>query len=376
MTSSALRRAPYAVAALFFLHGLNYGSWAARLPALKARLAISDAEVGFFLLASGLGAVFSFPVTATLLHKLGAKRLCWLMSALLPLLLIALAFVPSYPLAMAIMVFEGVCASCLNVAMNAQAAEIELHGGRAIMSRLHATFSLGMLAAAMIAAALTHFTSQVQLHFMLVAVLMWAAALWAGGQLLADSPRSEVDVVRRPFSLPTGAALWVVVAVFGGTIVEGSMADWTALYLKERTGATESLAAWGLACFSITMLLTRWFGDLARTRIGPRRLLLGGGLLAGLGLGGAVLVGGYVAGLLGFVMVGLGVAAVSPCLYQVAARQGPVALAAATTTGSVGFLVGPPMIGFIAHHLHLGWGLGFVALSAGLIAYAATRIDW
>ncbi|WP_176216847.1 MFS transporter [Andreprevotia lacus] len=372
--SSATSR--YAVAALFLLLGVNYGSWAARMPALKTMLGLSNADISYLLLASGLGSVFSFPITATLLHKLGPRRLCWLASALLPLLLIALGYSPSYGFALVVMVLEGLAVSCLNVAMNAQAVTVELQGGKAIMSRLHATFSLGTLAAAGIAYGFTNFTASVPLHFCAVALLMWLAAGWAGRHLVADPPRNEVDVARQPFSVPTGAALWLVLGVFGGTIVEGSMSDWTALYLKERTGASDAMATWGLGCFSVTMSLSRWFGDLARTRFGPRALLLYGGVIAGGGLGAAVLMGGFVPGLLGFIAVGLGVAAVSPCLYQVAARQGPVALAAATTTGSLGLLVGPPIIGFIAHHSHLGWGLGFVAVSVALIAYAATRIDW
>ncbi|WP_035054089.1 MFS transporter [Andreprevotia chitinilytica] len=375
MTTTSLRTTRYAIASLFFLLGVNYGSWAARLPALKLKLGLSEAEIGFFLLGSGLGAVFSFPVTTTLLHRLGAKRLCWLAGATLPTLLVALGFAPTYPVVLLIMVLEGVAAACLNVAMNAQGVAVELAGGRAIMSRLHATFSLGGLAGALIAAGFVHLTPNMPLHFLAAAGLMWGLALWAGRHLLPD-PDIEAGSKPQRFSLPGGGAAWLALGVFAATIVEGSMSDWSALYLKERTGASEAMATWGLASFSVAMLCARWLGDGWRSRWGSRRLLMGGALLAAAGLGSALLIGGFWPALAGFVLVGLGVAAASPCLYIAAAKHGPVSLATVTTTGSVGQLLGPPLIGFIAHASHLGWGLALVVIMAFMLAFIATRVDW
>ncbi|TJZ74033.1 MFS transporter [Chitiniphilus eburneus] len=375
MTAVSSRPARYAVATLFFVLGFNYGTWAARLPALKDKFGLDPSQVGFLLLASGLGAVFSFPVTAGVLRRLGARKACWIASALLPALLLALGLAPSYDIALLIMVAEGVVAACFNVAMNAQAVQVELRSGRAIMSRLHAVFSLGGLAAALVAAAAISLFKPVALHFLIAAVGMWSAAWWAGQRLLPLPPEPPAAAGLR-FSLPSGAALWLGVAALCGTIIEGSMSDWSALYLKERTGASDAFAPMGLACFASAMLLARWLGDSWRTRWGSRRLLTWGGLLAGGGLGIGILVGGPIPALLAFALVGVGIAAASPCIYLAAARQGPVALAAMTTTGSVGALLGPPLIGFVAHASHLGWGLGCVALAAGVIALAARRIDW
>ncbi|GLS03395.1 MFS transporter [Chitiniphilus shinanonensis] len=375
MTAVPLRPARHAVATLFFVLGFNYGTWASRLPALKDKLSLDPSQVGFLLLASGLGAVFSFPVTAWVLRRLGARTACWITAALLPALLLALGLAPSYRLALLVMALEGVAAACLNVAMNAQAVQVELQGGRAIMSRLHATFSLGGLAAALFASAVTALFDHLALHFLVAALGMWSAAWWAGRRLLSLPPEPVAEPGRR-FSLPSGAALWLGAAALCGTVIEGSMSDWSALYLKERAGASEAFAPMGLACFAATMLLARWLGDSWRTRWGSRRLLTWGGLLAGAGLASGLLLGGPVPALLAFALVGLGIAAASPCIYLAAARQGPVALAAITTTGSVGALLGPPLIGFVAHASHLGWGLACVALAAALIALAARHIDW
>ncbi|WP_043647927.1 MFS transporter [Chitinilyticum litopenaei] len=374
--ASRLRSAHRAVALLFFCLGLNYGTWAARIPALKTQLAINDAEVGFFLLASGLGAVFSFPFVAWLLQRFGTRVACLLAAFLLPVILLGLAVVESYPLAMAIMLLEGVLASCLNVAMNTQGVEVEQASGKMIMSRLHAIFSLGLFSGALLAYGLVQYLTPVLLwHFATAALLIVLGAAYAAPRLL-PMPASTGTSGGKRFVLPAGVALLFGLLAFCGTIVEGSMNDWSALYLKDITGATEQLATLGLALFAATMLVSRWFGDGWRQRFGARQLLIGGGLLAGCGLLLGVLQGGFVAGLLAFTLMGIGMAAVSPCVYQGAAKHGPITLAAVTTMGSIGALLGPPLIGFVAHASSLAWGMALVALMALLITVLARLVDW
>ena len=375
--STPLRRSQLAVASLFLVLGFNFGTWASRIPALKAQLDLSAAEVGVLLLASGLGAVFSFPVTATLLHKIGARRLCLLAGGLLPLVLMALALAPTFPLALAVMALEGVVVACLNVAMNSQGVQVELAGKQAIMSRLHAVFSLGGLLAALCATAITTQSDSLVLHFAVSALLMWGLVISAAPYLLREPMALAASVkTGRRFAIPTGAALWLGFIAFCGTVVEGSMSDWSALYLKEMAGASAQLAPFGIACVSGAMLLARWFGDAWRTRWGAERMLISGGILAGVGLSLALLLGGIVPALLGFALVGLGVAAVSPCVYANAAKEGAVALAAVTTMGSVGALMGPPVIGFVAHASNLAWGMALIALAALMIAICTPRIKW
>ncbi|WP_293932472.1 MFS transporter [Iodobacter sp.] len=370
-----LKTATYAVAALFFALGFNYGSWASRLPAIKSQLHLDAAQVGFLLLAAGLGAVFSFPVTTYVLQRFGSKKVCLGAGLALPLVLPALAFAPSYSFALVIMAFEGVAHSCLNVAMNAQGVAVELENGKPIMSRLHAVFSLGGLAAALFASLLSSISPDLSLHLCVVAVLIWATVLWASSRLLADRTQQSMARGKR-FALPTGMAVLLGLTALFGTIVEGSMVDWTALYLRNDLQAEQWLAPLGLASFSGAMLLARWFGDGWRTRWGSRKLLLVGSTVAGSGLLLGLAMGGIVPALLAFALVGLGVAAVSPCVYMAAARQGAVALAAVTTMGSIGALMGPPLIGFIAQMSNLGWGLAFVALGALMIAVLARKISW
>lgn len=378
-----LRRRQLAVAALFLVLGFNFSTWGARIPALKAQLGLNSAQVGFLLLAGGLGAVASFPFTATLLQRLGSRKLCVLAGLLLPLNLLALALAPNLPLALVVMVLEGLIVSLLNVAMNAQGVVVETLGQQAIMSRLHAVFSLGGLLAALFASALLALSDSLILHFALSAGLMWALCALALPSLLTEQSRprpapalpGQHSLVKL-FAHINPQALWLGVIVLCGTVVENSMSDWSALYLQERVKVSAELAPLGIAFVSGAMVLARWLGDGWRTRWGAARLLPFGGVLAGCGLSVALLLGSLPAALIGFALVGLGIAAVSPCTYAEAAKNGPLALASVTTMGSIGGLAGPPLIGAIAHASHYGWGMAVIALAAFLVALAARRVQW
>ena len=372
--STATRRSQLAVASLFGALGFSYGTWTSRLPAIKATLGLSTSQVSVVLLFAALGSIFSFPVTAAALHKLGSRGASLLSGGLLAPGLVAFGVAPSWPLACAVMCLYGVLASTMDVAMNAQGVEVERATAVPVMSRLHAVFSLGTMAGAFFASGITSVTTSVPLHFVVAAAIVLAAVLLPRAGLVADA--ASVDGATRSFALPRGAALLIGAMAFLGMIVEGSMVDWSTLYLKERAGASQQVAPLGIASVQGAMLVTRWFGDRARVRWGARRLLFGGSLLAGLSLAAALVLGGVPAALLGFALFGVGVATVSPCVYAAGAREGGVALAAVMTLGSLGFLVGPLLIGAVAQASNLAWGMAVVAAAAIALAVLSRRVRW
>ena len=363
-----------AVASLFGALGFGYGTWTSRLPAIKANLGLSTSQVSIVLLFAALGSIFSFPVTASALHKLGSRGASLWSGGLLGIGLVALGLAPTWAVACAVMCLYGVLASTMDVAMNAQGVEVERATGVPVMSRLHAVFSLGTMAGAFFASTITTFTTSVPLHFAVAAALVLAAVTLPRAGLVADA--KAVDPGTRSFALPRGAALLIGAMAFLGMIVEGSMVDWSTLYLKERAGASQQVAPLGIASLQGAMLVTRWFGDRARVRWGARRLLFGGSLLAGLSLAAALLIGGIAPALVGFGLFGIGVATVSPCVYAAGAREGGVALAAVMTLGSLGFLVGPLVIGAVAQATNLSWGMGVVAAAAIALAALSRRVRW
>ncbi|MFE5738620.1 MFS transporter [Streptomyces celluloflavus] len=372
------RRAQLAIAALFCSLGFQYATWASRLPALKTDLGLTAAEVGLLLMAAGVGAAVSFPLVALLMKRLGSRRLAFASALCLAVLLLALAAAPNYPTALVIMCVDGILVGCLNVAMNAQGAALEVKHRRNAMAKLHATFSGGSLCAAVLASAMNTVTSTVAVHFGVAAILILLLVASAGpGLLTEDQPAAEKEKKsRRGWTMPSRMTLWMCCAMAFGTVTEGAMNDWSALYLKDIAKASVELAPMGIAVVSGMMVLARLFADGWRSRWGDGRIVLVGSVLAGAGLALALLSGGVVPALIGFACVGLGIAAVTPCVYVAAAGQGSDALTLVAAMGTTGLLAGPPVIGFIANASSLVWGLGAVAASALVVALCSTRIRW
>ena len=181
---------------------------------------------------------------------------------------------------------------------------------------------------------------------------------------------------KQRLTMPTRVTIWMGLAMAFGTVTEGAMNDWSALYLKDVAKAAAELAPMGIAVVSVMMVLARIFADGWRTRWGDGRIVRVGSAVAGTGLALALLVGGVVPALIGFACVGLGIAAVTPCVYMAAARQGSDALALVAAMGTTGMLAGPAVIGFIAGASGLAWGMGAVAASAVLVSLCSTRIRW
>ncbi|MFD0274724.1 MFS transporter [Kitasatospora sp. NPDC127111] len=380
------RRAQLAIAALFLFLGFQYATWVSRLPALRTRLGLGEAEVGLLLMVCGIGAAVSFPLVAVLMKRLGSRVLATVSALALGAVLLALSVVPDYPVALLVVFCDGVAVGCLNVAMNAQGAALEERFGRTAMSRLHATFSGGSLLAALLASGVTAFTTTLAVHFGLaVALLVLVLGLAQPGLLREDRAagapaegpaEAPAGRKRRRLSLPSRVTLWMGLAMVFGTVTEGAMNDWSALYLKDVVHAAPSLAPMGIAVVSVMMVLARIFADGWRSRLGDGLIVRAGSLLAGGGLALALLVGGLVPTLLGFACVGVGVAAVTPCVYVAAARQGSDALSLVAAMGTTGLLAGPAVIGFIANGSSLTWGMGAVAASAAIVSLCATRIRW
>ena len=376
------QRTRLAVVALFFSLGFQYATWASRIPAIKAQLGLSTAQVGLLLMATGVGAVASFPLVALLMKRLGSRRLSLLSALGLALLLLSMAELPNYPTALVVMCADGVLVGALNVAMNAQGAALEVRFERNTMATLHATFSGGSLVAALLASGMNLVTSSLAVHFTVAMGLLLVAVGYARlGLLTQDKPAEPTAAEsparkRRRLTLPARLTLWCGLAMAFGTITEGAMNDWSSLYLKDVAKASAELAPMGIAVVSVTMVLARLLTDGRRSRWGDGPIVRVGSAVAALGLALALLAGGVLPALIGFACVGLGVAAVTPCVYVAAAAQGSDALTLVATMGTVGLLAGPPVIGFIANAGGLTWGMGAVAGSALIVSLCATRIRW
>jgi fucose permease len=330
--------------------------------------------------------VASFPLIAYLMRRLGARLLALVSGLCLVGILFALSAAPNYPVALLILCADGVAVGCLNVAMNAQGAALEKAHGRTAMTQLHATFSAGSFLAAVVASGMNALTSDLLPHFAAASVVLVLLLGGARLRLLPDDPQDQQPAAeqgerkgaKRPRRLtkPSLVMVWLGVAMVFGEVVEGAMNDWSALYLKDIADASSQVAPLGIAVVSGTMVVARLFGDNWRSRWGDARVVRIGSAVAGTGLALALLAGGVVPALIGFACVGLGVAAVAPCLYVAAAAEGPDALSLVASMGTTGLLAGPALIGFVAGVSDLAWGMGVVAASAVIVSLCTTRLRW
>ena len=363
-----------AVAAAFALNGVLLGCWASRIPAVVSNLGLSESALGVLLLFMGAGALVSFPVAGRLSDHFGAVRITrWIAAAyLLTIVLVGLSGTTAL-MAGALLLF-GMCHGAMDVTMNSWASEVESHMARPVMSSFHAMWSLGAGLGAAGGYLATSTGTGVALHFTLAAL---AAGVLFGPFLLLD----WASVIRRSavggtvFALPRGPLIAVGMVALGSGLGEGAVADWSAVFLRDALGADESRATLGYAAFSVAMVGMRLSVDRVIARLGPVTVARAGGVVAAAGYLLCVLTTVPWVGLAGFVLVGVGLAAVVPMAFSRAANDPEIpagqAIASVATLGYGAMLLGPPAIGFIAHATSLRTAFLVVAACAALIAVLA-----
>jgi MFS family permease len=363
------------VAILFFLNGTIFATWATRIPAVQARLAIRPAELGLALFGMAAGALVAMNLSGYLAARFGSRSVTTIAALSLCLILPLLALAPTLPALVATLVLFGASNGAMDVAMNTQGVAVERQYARPILNSFHACYSLGGLVGALAGGLVASYGIAPLPHFLGVALLCVLLTLSSARSLLsAHADAQRMGVV---FARPTRAILVLGLVAFCVVLGEGAIADWSAIYLNGtlRTGA--GLAAAGYAAFSVVMAVGRGVGDQLTARFGPRTMVRLGGLVAAIGLTLALVVIWVPIVLLGLGLVGAGFSVVFPLTLSAAGhtpkQAAGTAIAAVATCGYVGFLIGPPVIGFIADALSLRIALGLVivlSLCAAVLARA------
>ena len=394
VAAKAARNAQLAVATLFLVNGAAIGSWVPHIPERTRALGLNEAQLGSVLLAAGVGALFAMPVTGSLLRRSGSRSIAVMTGLGFPALLTVAMLLPSVPLLVAVLFFTGLSAAGMDVAMNAQAVLVEALLGRRIVSILHAIFSVGCFAGAGIQSALMarHVPDQILVPVFGAALLCMTLA--AGPWLLPKRVEEEQHAEKTgapasqsssrkgmrgllPIHLPHPRLLLLGVLCFSTMVTEGAMGDWSALYLRVVHGVASGAAGYGYTCFAGMMVLGRFSGDALVARIGELRAIRFGGLLSAGGVLVILFLHPLSWVLLGFALMGAGLANASPVLYRTAGTLPGFApgegLATAVGVGYAGLLAGPPLLGFLAHLTGLP-SIFWVMLALSIILAAAAPL--
>lgn len=363
-------REQVATRAVFLVAGLAMAAWAPLVPFAKARLGVDDGTFGLLLLCLGLGSIIAMPVTGILANRFGCRRVIVLGSLVLALALPFLATAGSVlELAVALTLF-GASVGTVDVAMNIQAVMVEKDSGRSMMSGFHGLFSLGGIVGAggvslLLGAGLEPLAATLVVDALLVALLVCAFA----GLL----PYGNQDAGTTPlFVLPKGIVVFIGLLCFLTFLCEGAILDWSALFMVAAHNADPAQAGLGYTMFAVAMTVGRLSGDWIVRHLGGTRILIVGGILGAAGFLLAVFAPDPMLALAGFGLVGLGASNIVPVFFTAAGAQTSMppslAVAAITTIGYAGILIGPAAIGFVAQHSSLGTAL---LLLAGALAFIA-----
>ncbi len=362
------------MAVVFFALGAGTGTWAARIPAIKAELHLSAGLLGLVLLGPAIGSMLAMPATGALLGAVSPRRIAQLgvlaVAGLLPLT----TFAGSAWQLFLVLAGWGGGIGVTDVAMNTEAAAVQEHLGKTTMSRFHAAYSAGGLAGAGAGAIAAASGLSARANFALAATVILAAGAGCA-QLFSAAPAAHPSHQTARSRWPTWSWTLACLALiaFGSFLAEGAASDWSAVYLHSSLGAAPGLAAIGYTVFSAAMLGGRLAGDRLTDWAGPARLVRASAGIAAVAFLGALLIGRAWAGMAGFAVLGAGLSVVVPIVFTSASRLGLPGpnLALVTSTGYMGMLVGPAVIGGLADAVGLPAALGTIVVITTMTAILA-----
>ncbi len=357
----------------FFIAGFGLAVWAPLVPYVRERIEMSDALFGMLLLCIGIGSLTWMPLSGLLIARQGIRPVILGCVATLVLALLGMALTESiWLLGIALFCFGG-SLGVLDGVLNVQSLLVERELGRRMMSNFHGMFSLGSICGALaLTGLLTLGLSPASGTLLMIALIVIANFLVMGGYLARKAPAGGVAFVR-----PSGLVLLVGALCFVVYLAEGAVLDWSALYLTGEKQLETSSGGLGYAAFALMVTVGRFAGGRVVNSLGTARVVAFGGLLAAAGIGLSIITDHWALALLGYGLCGLGCANVSPVLISSLSRQDamPVHLAvtAATTVGFAGVLVGPAMIGLIAHFSSLTMAFVLLALLLASLVLGSRR---
>jgi len=369
-----------AIFGVFFLESAVLGNWIPRIPDMKQSLALSDAQLGFCLLAIPLGTVLGLLVAGRIIERTGLRRACqialpaWAVSFVLP------PFAETQAVFILFLLISGVTVGLTEVAMNTEADRIEQELDKRIMSRCHGFWSLGSMAGALTGGGLAHLGMSVTLHFVLVMPVIAVLGFWMATRLPQSEPtnKEQTEPSSTLFRLPSRLILLLCMMPMGAMVVEGAFIDWSAVFVKSILEASPLLISVIYSFFAIVMAAVRLCGDAIGDRYPSKLIVQVSGVAAAAGIAVFAMSVNEAMAMFGAALSGMGVAIVYPVAVTAAARRPGLPadnVAAITMVSFTAFLLAPPIIGFLSDMFGLRFALLMLAPVAMTTAFLASEVD-
>lgn len=365
------RTARIAIAVFFFVSGFGFSTWASRIPDIQQHLKLNDAQLGWALFALPAGLMITLPFTGMLLSRYNGRYIMLTGALIFNFMLIMIGLVTETWQLIGILFLFGSSRNLFNISLNAQSIAVQRMYSRSIIASFHGIWSLAGFCGASLGALVVAMNQQTFSHFVLVASVLTGLLLFFYKFTPDQQPAAHE---RQPlFVVPNRSLVKYGLISFATMACEGTMFDWSGIYFKKAVHAPDKLVIVGFALYMIAMTVGRLIGDRLVGYLGIQQVLKYSGLLIFTGLLAAVILPYYIPASIGFVMVGFGVSCVVPLIFSLAGKSktmgsGP-AIAAVSSIGYLGFLLVPPIVGFIAETSNLRWSFLMIAFLGLLITW-------
>jgi MFS family permease len=371
------RQIRIANAIFFFVSGFGYTTWASRIPSIQQSLHLNEAQLGAALFAMPIGLMATMPITGRLLGNFSSSRIMIVGAIAFNLMLALLGYTSQYWQFITILFFFGSSRNLLNLSINTQSVGVQALYKKSIITTFHGIWSMAGFAGAATGYLMVYFNVPPTWHLLTVSIAMCVLAFYAWPNTLHQKP---VPQVRKPiFTLPDKVLLKFALICFASMACENVMYDWSGIYIQKAVHASKVTATAAFVVFMIAVTVGRFAGDRLVNRWGIKHVLQNSGILIVTGFALAIALPYAVPAIIGYAFIGLGVSCMVPLVFSVAGRSksmsGGPAIAAVSTVGYLGFLLVPPLVGFVAQAANLRWSFGFIALLGLVIVWMTGKIE-
>lgn len=366
-----------AISAFFFIQGLTFASWASRIPDIKKALGLSDAALGGILFSLPVGQFFALALSGYLVTRYGSRIVLIVNAVLYPATLLLIGLADSSLALIGALLLTGFFGNMFNISVNTQAVGIEALYGRSIIASFHGLWSLagftgGLIGTFMIAQNLTPF----QHYWVINGITLLLMFTSVQATLPRDAKTDQTKA--RLFVKPDKVIFILGILAFFCMICEGTMFDWTGVYFDTIVNTPKELTQLGFVAFMSTMAGGRFVADFLITRFGVKPMIRISGIMIFIGISITVAFPYVIPAMIGLLITGFGVSSVVPISYGLAGQSKTMpagqALAAVSSLGFLGFLIGPPLIGFISESSTLRVAFALIALMGLMVIYLAGKV--